>query len=121
MFAKSLAQVDAIIAKIEGSSKAPAPAPASAPVAVAAGDSDTPALGKEAFAPVMSGDLEGVAAAAGATSCLDVTLPAALAPWCFQRLEWPAAGNVILAHYDEENVVVYQAFNRRIAEWNRVV
>eukprot|EP01047_Picozoa_sp_COSAG01_P006103 COSAG01_NODE_218_length_21548_cov_7.916919_4_plen_489_part_00 len=48
---------------------------------------------------------------------LDVTHKSAVAPWCSQHKEWPTKGNVILAHYDAEKIVVYQAFNQRIAEW----
>ena len=49
--------------------------------------------------------------------CLDVTAPAATIPWCDQSQRWPASGKVILAHFDETSVVVYQAFNARIAAW----
>ena len=33
-----------------------------------------------------------------------------------QRL-WPAEGRVLLAQYDEERVIVYQAYNRYIANF----
>jgi hypothetical protein len=33
-----------------------------------------------------------------------------------QRARWPHAGRHILAHYDVESIVVYQAYNRAIAE-----
>ena len=49
--------------------------------------------------------------------CLDVTAPAATLPWCDQSRRWPSSGKVILAHFDETSVVVYQAYNARIAAW----
>ena len=39
-----------------------------------------------------------------------------LASYASQRALWPASGRVILAHYDDEEIVVYQAFHRITAE-----
>lgn len=34
-----------------------------------------------------------------------------------QRARWPAEGRHVLAHHDDESLVVYQAFRPAIAEW----
>lgn len=38
-------------------------------------------------------------------------------PYQSQRVRWPQAGQVILAQYDEETVVVYQAYNPAIGKF----
>ena len=38
-------------------------------------------------------------------------------PYQSQHMRWPQAGQVILAQYDEETVVVYQAYNPAIGEF----
>lgn len=40
-----------------------------------------------------------------------------LKPYIDQRERWPERGQVILAHYDDATVVVYQAFNKQIARY----
>ena len=40
-----------------------------------------------------------------------------VAPYLEQRASWPSTGRHILAHYDDESVVVYQAYNAAIADW----
>jgi hypothetical protein len=40
-----------------------------------------------------------------------------LEPYGDQRRRWPAAGKPVLAHHDEELLVVYQAYNPAIASW----
>lgn len=45
-----------------------------------------------------------------------VAVPLRLALYKDQVLTWPASGNHILAQYDEESIIVYQAFNDRIAD-----
>ena len=42
-------------------------------------------------------------------------LPLQLEPYLDQTLKWPSSGKHILAQYDEHTVVVYQAYNPRIA------
>ena len=52
-----------------------------------------------------------------AAQCADVaTIPPALrlAPYCEQRARWPAAGRHILAQFDDDAVVVYQAYRPEI-------
>lgn len=39
-----------------------------------------------------------------------------LHPYVKQELKWPQKGNVILAQYDQESVILYQAFKSQIAE-----
>ena len=39
-----------------------------------------------------------------------------MASYLLQVKSWPAAGRHILAHYDDKSIVVYQAFNNRIAD-----
>jgi hypothetical protein len=34
-----------------------------------------------------------------------------------QALRWPVAGCHVLAHYDDATIVVYQAYQRAIADW----
>eukprot|EP01080_Neovahlkampfia_damariscottae_P009373 gene9373-1584_t len=34
-----------------------------------------------------------------------------------QTYEWPQTGRYILAQYDEDSIIVYQAFNKKIADW----
>lgn len=48
-------------------------------------------------------------------SQVDVTRETA--PWCMQSSQWPVAGQVILAHYNQSSIVVYAAFNKSIASW----
>lgn len=38
-------------------------------------------------------------------------------PYRDQRTRWPVAGRHILAHFDAESIVVYQAYRAEIAEW----
>ena len=38
-------------------------------------------------------------------------------PYVIQQQAWPAEGCHILAQYDEDSVVVYQAFNHEIAKY----
>jgi len=40
-----------------------------------------------------------------------------LEPYAAQRARWPAAGRPVLAHHDDELMVVYQAYNPAIAAW----
>ena len=44
-------------------------------------------------------------------------MPLITAPYLEQKSIWPQSGNHIMAHYDEETVVVYQAFNAQIADY----
>ncbi|CAL4065406.1 unnamed protein product [Meganyctiphanes norvegica] len=46
---------------------------------------------------------------------LDVT--SSTESWQQQTIRWPAKGRVILAHHDDQHIVVYQAFRSEIAEW----
>jgi len=46
---------------------------------------------------------------------LDVT--SSTESWLKQSNRWPKKGQVILAHHNEEHIVVYQAFNSEIAKW----
>lgn len=39
------------------------------------------------------------------------------APYDKQAAGWPEAGRCILANYDDDSIVVYQAYNRAIGEW----
>ena len=41
----------------------------------------------------------------------------ATAPYLTQKKSWPKHGRVILAHYDEDTIVVYQAFKPSIAKY----
>lgn len=38
-------------------------------------------------------------------------------PYTEQRSRWPHEGRHILAQYDDDNIIVYQAYNPAIAEW----
>ncbi|MFT5682021.1 MAG: hypothetical protein ACI8RZ_002939 [Myxococcota bacterium] len=40
-----------------------------------------------------------------------------LAPYLQQNAAWPTSGRHILAQHDEETVIVYQAYNKAIADW----
>ena len=40
-----------------------------------------------------------------------------LAPYLQQEAAWPASGRCILAQYDAQTIVVYQAYNPAIATW----
>lgn len=48
-----------------------------------------------------------------------MTAPARLsvAAYLEQRERWPQTGRHVLAHYDDETIVVYQAYNPAIAAW----
>jgi len=48
-------------------------------------------------------------------SPLDVTSSTESYPQQYKL--WPRKGQVIMAHYDDDNIVVYQAFRSEIAEW----
>jgi hypothetical protein len=39
------------------------------------------------------------------------------APWAAQQAGWPTSGQVVMAQYDEQAVVVYQAYRPAIAAW----
>lgn len=43
--------------------------------------------------------------------------PVSTAPYLEQLEEWPATGRHIMAQYDDESVVVYQAYKPQIARW----
>ncbi len=43
--------------------------------------------------------------------------PLPVAPHIEQRVRWPQEGQHVLAHYDAESVVVYQAYRPEIGEW----
>lgn len=38
-------------------------------------------------------------------------------PYLEQRASWPDAGRHILAHYDEDSIIVYQAYRPSIGRW----
>ena len=40
-----------------------------------------------------------------------------LSPYLQQKAAWPSAGRHILAQFDAEHIVVYQAYNPAIARW----
>ena len=44
-------------------------------------------------------------------------IPLPTRPYLDQAAEWPARGRHILAHYDEETIVVYQAYRAEIADF----
>lgn len=43
--------------------------------------------------------------------------PLPVAPYLEQQQKWPASGEHILAHYDDESVIVYQAYRPSIARY----
>lgn len=55
------------------------------------------------------------AGADASRSPLDPTV--SVGPWCEVHSTWPRSGNVIMALQDEHFLVVYAAFNKRIAQW----
>jgi hypothetical protein len=40
-----------------------------------------------------------------------------LESWAEQEARWPSSGRHILAQYDEQEIVVYQAYRPSIAKW----
>lgn len=40
-----------------------------------------------------------------------------LKPYIEQQQEWPTTGKHIMAQYDDDSIVVYQAFKKEIASW----
>uniref|UniRef100_A0A914WJP3 DUF4291 domain-containing protein n=1 Tax=Plectus sambesii TaxID=2011161 RepID=A0A914WJP3_9BILA len=45
-----------------------------------------------------------------------ITLPMDITLYCQQAKLWPSRGQHILAHYDDQSIVVYQAYNQQIAK-----
>lgn len=41
-------------------------------------------------------------------------LPWPVEPWVAQRVRWPGRGQHLLAHFDDETIVVYQAYRPAI-------